>query len=139
MKNSLAGDQMQQRVEHEFEPEDNRAFLALSGGLYRFSVMTGVLGMALIALGITAVVTGAYHEAVAGPAIILLGLVAMVGGTFFMRPRATFHRIADTRGSDVTKLLDALSFLDAAHGVFRLLIVAFVVARLGSFLLARLT
>jgi hypothetical protein len=36
-------------------------------------------------------------------------------------------------------LLDALNFLDTAHGVFRILIAAFVVARLGSFLLARLT
>ena len=129
---------MEQRVEHEFEPEDNREFLALSGGLYRFSVMTGVLGMALIALGIGALVTHGYPSPVAAPAIIVLGLVAMLGGAFFMRPRTTFERITKTRGADVAKLLDALNYLDAAHGMFRLLLVAWVVARIGSFLVARL-
>jgi len=130
---------MQQRVEHEFDVDENQALTGLSEELYRFSIMTGVVGMALIGLGIAAIVTGGYGSSLTGPATIVLGLVAMVGGILFMRPRVTLDRITQTRGSDVTKLMDALKFLDKAHGVFRVLIAAFVVARLASFLLIRLS
>lgn len=130
---------MQQRVEHEFDVDDNQALIGLSEELYRFAIMTGVVGMALIGLGIAAMVTGAYGSTLTGPATIILGLVAMVGGILFMRPRVTLDRITHTRGGDVTKLMDALKYLDAAHGVFRVLIAAFVVARLASFLIIRLS
>lgn len=130
---------MQQRVEHEFDVDDNQALIGLSEELYRFSIMTGVVGMALVGLGVAAMVTGGYGAPLAGPAIIVLGLVAMAGGMLFMRPRVTLDRITHTRGRDVTKLMDALKFLDTAHGVFRVLIAAFVVARLASFLLIRLS
>jgi hypothetical protein len=130
---------MQQRVEHEFDVDENQALTALSEELYRFAVMTGVVGLALIGLGIAAIVTGGYGSTVTGPATIVLGVVAMVGGILFMRPRVSFDRITHTRGSDVTKLMDALGFLDRAHGVFRVLILAFVVARLVSFLLIRMS
>lgn len=130
---------MQQRVEHEFDVDDNQALIGLSEELYRFAVMTGVVGMALIGLGVAAMVTGGYGSLLTGPAIIVLGLVAMVGGILFMRPRVTLDRITHTRGRDVTRLMDAMKFLDIAHGVFRVLIAAFVVARLASFLLIRLS
>jgi hypothetical protein len=130
---------MQQRVEHEFDVDDNQALIGLSEGLYRFAIMTGVVGMALIGLGVAALVTGGYGSSLTGPAIIVLGLVAMAGGILFMRPRVTLDRITHTRGRDVTRLMDALKFLDTAHGVFRVLIAAFVVARLASFLLIRLS
>ena len=130
---------MQSRVEHEFDGDDNEAFAQLSEGLYRFSIMTGVVGLALIGLGVAAMRTGGYGTSLGGPAIILLGLVAMVGGVLFLRPRVSFGNITRTRGSDVTKLMDALKFLDTAHGVFRVLIAAFVLARIVSYLLIRLS
>jgi hypothetical protein len=130
---------MQQRTEHEFDADDNQAFQQLSEGLYRFSIMTGVVGLALIGLGVAAMRTGGYGSTISGPAIIVLGLVAMAGGILFLRPRVSFTNITRTRGSDVTKLMDALTFLDRAHGVFRVLIAAFVVARIVSYLLIRLS
>jgi hypothetical protein len=129
---------MQARVEHEFAGEENQALTRLSEGLSRFSVMTGVVGMALVALGIAAIVTKGYGSPLAGPAIVVLGLVAMLGGALFLRPRVSLNAITRSRGRDITRLMDALTFLDAAHGVFRILIAAFVVARLVSFLLIRL-
>ena len=130
---------MQPRVEHEFDGDDNQVFLQLSEGLYRFSIMTGVVGLALIGLGIAAMQTGGYGTSKGGPAIIALGLVAMMGGVLFLRPRVSFANITRTRGSDVTKLMDALKYLDTAHGVFRILIAAFVLARIVSYLLIRLS
>ena len=130
---------MQQRIEHEFDAYENDALVGLSEELYRFAVMIGVVGIALVGLGIAAIVTGGYGSPLAGPAILVLGVLAMVGGVLFMRPRVTLYRITLTRGHDVTKLMDVLKVLDTAHGVFRALVVAFVVARLASFLLIRLT
>ena len=130
---------MQQRVEHEFDVDENLAVTGLSEELYRFAIMTGVVGLALIGLGVAAIVTEGYGSTVTGPATIVLGIVAMVGGIFFMRPRVLFDRIAHTRGSDVTKLMDALRFLDSAHAVFLGLLAAFVVLRLLSFLLIRMS
>lgn len=129
----------QPRSEHEFDADDNQAFHQLSEGLYRFSIMTGVVGLALIGLGIAAMETAGYGSTMSGPALIVLGLVAMVGGMLFLRPRVSFTNITRTRGSDVTKLMDALKYLDKAHGVFRVLIAAFVVARIVSYLLIRLS
>jgi len=131
-------ERMQQRTEHEFGADDNEALIALSEGLGRFSMMIGVVGLALIGLGVTAMVTGSYGSTVTGPSMIVLGLVAMVGGGMFLRPRVGLDWITRTRGGDVTKLMDALTFLDKAHGVFRILIAAFVVARLASFVLTRM-
>jgi hypothetical protein len=130
---------MQQRTEHEFDAYDNQALDELSDELYRFAIMVGVVGLALVGLGIAAIMTGGYHSPLAGPAIIVLGVLAMVGGALFMRPRVTLARITRTRGRDITKLIESLNVLDTAHGVFRALIVAFVVARLAAFLLIRLT
>jgi hypothetical protein len=130
---------MQQRVEHEFNTDENQALLRLSEGLSRFSLMTGVVGMALVGLGIAAIVTGGYASGLAGPAVIILGLVAMVGGGLFLRPRATFTRITHSRGSDVTKLMDALEYLDSAHGVFRILLVLFLLVRAASFVVTRMS
>ena len=83
-------------------------------------------------------VTGGYGSMVTGPSLIVLGLVATVGGGLFLRPRVSLDWITRTRGGDVTKLMDALKYLDSAHGVFRVLIAAFVLARLASFVLTRL-
>lgn len=130
---------MQARVEHEFAGEENQALTKLSEGLTRFSVMTGVVGMALIALGIAAIVTKGYGSPLAGPAIVLLGLVTTLGGVLFLRPRVSFNAITRSRGRDITKLMDALTYLDTAHDVFRILLAAIVVARVASFLLIRLT
>jgi hypothetical protein len=130
---------MQQRVEHEFDADANQAFHQLSEGLYRFSIITGVLGLALVGLGIAALRTAGYASEFSGPAIIVLGLVAMLGGMLFLRPRVSFTNITRTRGSDVTKLMDAFRFLNSAHDVFRLLLAAFVVARIVSFVLIRLS
>jgi len=130
---------MHQRVEHEFDAADNQAFHQLSEGLYRFSIMTGVVGLALIGLGIAVLSTAGYASAMAGPATMVLGLIAMLGGMLFLRPRVSFTNITRTRGGDVTKLMDALKFLDSAHGVFRILIASFVVARIVSFVLVRMS
>lgn len=129
---------MQARVEHEFGHDENQALRNLSEGLYRFSIMTGVVGLALIGLGVAALATSGYGSPITGPTFIALGLVAMVGGGLFLRPRVTLDWITRTRGSDVTKLMDALKFLDTAHGVFRALLLAFVVARLVSLALMRM-
>jgi hypothetical protein len=129
---------MQQRVEHEFNTDENQALLRLSEELSRFSLTTGVVGMSLVGLGIAAIVTGGYASGLAGPASIILGLVAMVGGAFFLKPRATFTRITYSRGGDVTKLMDALQYLDGAHGVFRILLVLFLVLRIASFMATRI-
>jgi hypothetical protein len=130
---------LEPRTEHEFDADANQAFHRLSEGLYRFSIITGVLGLALIGLGIAALRTAGYASAISGPAIIVLGLVAMLGGILFLRPRASLINITRTRGRDVTRLMDAVKFLDSAHGVFRLLIAAFVVARIVTFILVRLS
>jgi hypothetical protein len=131
-------ERMQQRTQHEFNVDDNETLIGLSEGLGRFSMMTGVVGLALAGLGIAALVTGGYGSVMTGPSLIVLGLVAMVGGGLFLRPRGSLTWITSSRGGDVTKLMDALHFLDSAHGVFRVLIAAFVLARLASFVLTRL-
>ena len=130
---------MQQRIEHEFDGDDNQALLRLAEELYRFSIMIGVAGLALIGLGVAAMLTGGYDSGMAGPASIVLGLVAMVGGVLFMRPRVTISWVAFSRGSDVTKLMDALQYLDTAHGLLRVIVAAFVLGRLASFLLVHLS
>lgn len=129
---------MQARIEHEFRGEENQALIHLSEELARFSLMTGVVGLALVGLGVAAIVTGGYGSQLAGPGIIVLGLVATIGGALFLRPRVSLDRITRTRGGDVTKLMDALTYLDTAHSIFRILIVAFVLAWLASFALVRL-
>lgn len=130
---------MQQRIEHEFDAYDNEALDGLSSGLYRFANMVGVVGIALAALGVAAMVTGGYSSPLVGPAIILVGLVALVGGILFHSPMVTLSRITESRGSDITKLMDVLKGLDTAHGLFRAILAAIVVARLASFLLARMS
>lgn len=129
---------MQSRTEHEFSVADNEKLVGLSEGLHRFSMMIGVVGLALIGLGVAAIVTGGYGSVTAGPSLIILGVVAVVGGGLFLRPRVSLDWIARTRGSDVTKLMDALRFLDKAHGVFRVLLAAFVLAWVATFVVTRL-
>jgi hypothetical protein len=131
-------ERMQQRTEHEFSVADNETLIGLSEGLGRFSLMVGVVGLALAGLGVAAMITSGYGSVITGPSLIVLGLVAMVGGGMFLRARTSLDWITRTRGGDVTKLMDALTFLDSAHGVFRILIAAFVLARLASFVLTRL-
>jgi hypothetical protein len=130
---------MQHRIEHEFDAYDNEALEDLSDGLYRFANMIGVVGIALAGLGIAAMVTGRYPSPLAGPAIIVFGLLLMAGGLLFRTPMVTLSRVTHGRGSDITKLMEVLKGLDTAHGVFRALIAAFVVARLAQFLIVRLT
>ena len=129
---------MQARVEHEFTAGENQALTKLSEGLSRLSVMTGVAGMALIALGIAAMVTKGYGSSLAGPAIIILGRVATLGGTLFLRPRVHLNAIVRLPDNDITRLKDALKYLDAAHAVFRILLAGFVVTRLVSLALVHL-
>ncbi len=62
----------------------------------------------------------------------------MVGGFLFRSPMGALSRITRSRGSDITKLMEVLKGLDTAHGVFRALLAALVVARLASFLLVHL-
>lgn len=129
---------MQQRIEHEFDSYDNEVLDGLSAGLYRFANMIGIVGIALAGLGIAAMVTGRYPSPLAGPAIIVFGVVAMVGGFMFRSPMGALSRITRSRGSDITKLMEVLKGLDSAHGMFRALLAALVVARLASFLLVHL-
>ena len=130
---------MQQRIEHEFDAYDNEALDKLSDGVYRFANIIGVVGVTLLGLGIAAMVTGRYLSPLAGPAIIVFGLVALVGGAMFRTPMVGFVRITRSRGSDITKLMSVLKGLDSAHGMFRALIAAFVLARLAYFVYVRLT
>lgn len=130
---------MQPGTEHEFSVEDNEKLIGLSEGLYRFSMMIGVVGLALIGLGVAAIVTGGYGTMTAGPSLIILGLVAVLGGGLFLRPRVSLDWITRTDGGDVTKLMDALIFLDKAHGLLRVLLGAFVIAWLAAFAFARLS
>jgi len=130
---------MQQRIEHEFDAYDNEALDKLSDGVYRFANIIGVVGVTLLGLGIAAMVTGRYLSPLAGPAIIVFGLVAMVGGAMFRTPMVGFTRITHSSGSDITKLMSVLKGLDSAHGMFRALIAAFVLARLAYFVYVRLT
>jgi hypothetical protein len=129
---------MQQRIEHEFDAYDNEALEGLSAGLYRFANMIGVVGIALAGLGVAAIVTERYPSPLAGPAIIVFGLLAIVAGVLFHTPMVTLSRITQSRGSDITKLMEVLKGLDTAHSVFRGLIAAFVVVWLASFLLVRI-
>ena len=126
---------MQQRIEHEFDAYDNEVLDGLSAGLYRFANMIGIVGIALVGLGVAAIVTGRYQSPLAGPAIIVFGVVAMVGGFLFRSPMGALSRITRSRGSDITKLMEVLQGLDTAHGMFRALLAVLVVARLASFLL----
>jgi hypothetical protein len=126
---------MQQRIEHEFDADDNEVLDSLSAGLYRFANMIGIVGIALAGLGVAAMVTGGYQSTLAGPAIIVFGVVAMVGGFLFRSPMGALSRITRSRGSDITKLMEVLKGLDTAHGVFRAILVALVVALLASLLL----
>lgn len=129
---------MQPREEHEFDTDQNQALLRLSEELSRFSLATGIVGMALVGLGVAAMATSGYVSPLAGPATIVLGLVAMLGGFLLLRPRASFDWITRSRGGDVTKLIDALRYLDSAHSMLRLLLVLFLVVRFASFLVQRL-
>ena len=45
---------MQQRIEHEFDAYDNEVLDGLSAGLYRFANMIGIVGIALVGLGVAA-------------------------------------------------------------------------------------
>jgi hypothetical protein len=128
---------MQPRVEHEFDTDENEALLRLSEGLSRFSLTTGIVGLALVGLGIAAMVTSGYPSSLAGPAIIVLGLVAVIGGFLFLRPRTSFDWITRSRGGDVTKLIDALRYLDSAHSVLRAVLVLFLLVRIGSFFIGQ--
>ena len=130
---------MQQRIEPEVEAYDHEALEGLSAGLYRFANMVGVVGIALAGLGVAAMVTSGYASPLVGPAIILVGLVALVGGILFHSPMVTLSRITQSRGSDISKLMDVLKGLDTAHGLFRAILAAILVARLASFLLARMS
>jgi uncharacterized membrane protein YkgB len=130
---------MQQRIEHEFDAYDNEALDKLSDGVYRFANIIGVVGVTLLGLGIAAMVTGRYLSPLAGPAIIVFGLVALVGGAMFRTPMVGFTRITRSSGSDITRLMSVLKGLDSAHGMFRALIAAFVLARLAYFVYVRLT
>jgi hypothetical protein len=130
---------MQERIEHEFGYDDSEVLISLSEGLYRFSIMTGVVGLAMVGLGVAAWVTDSYYSSVTAPTFVIMGLVAMFGGTLFLRPKTSLDWISRTRGRDVTKLITALEHLDRAHAVFRVLLVIFVLARLASFVLTRTT
>jgi hypothetical protein len=123
--------------EHEFTIEDEETFIGLSESLYRFGIMFGVLGLGIVALGITVFVTQSYGGTFAGPVIAAAGLVATVGGFMFLKPRASFDRITTTRGRDITRLMNGVDALISAHGLLRVLLVIFVVARLIGFIAAR--
>lgn len=124
---------MENRTEHEFSLEHEEVFIGLSESLYRFGIMFGVLGMALIALGIAVFVTGAYGGGLAGPAIGVAGLLAAAGGFMFQRPRASFDRITTSRGRDISRLMDGVEDLFSAQNLLRVLLAVFLVARLAAF------
>ena len=126
---------MQQRIEHEFDAYDNEVLDGLSAGLYRFANMIGIVGIALLGLGIAAMVTGRYLSPLAGPAIIVFGLLAIVGGVLFHTPMNTLSRISRSRRSDTTKRMEVLKGLDTAHARFRARIAVFALARLATGLL----
>ena len=86
----------------------------------------------MIALGITVAVTGAYGGRIAGPAIVIAGLIAAIGGSFFLRPRSSFDRIARTHGRDITRLMEGLDSLNSAYRLLRLMLVIFVLARAAA-------
>jgi hypothetical protein len=124
-----------ERVEHEFAAEDNKTLIKLSEELYRFSVLTGVVGLAMIGLGVAALILGGYRSPLSAPAFIIMGIIAMIGGGLFMRPKVGLEWIPRTWGTDVTRLMDALRYLDRAHALFRILLIALVVVRIVSYLL----
>ena len=135
-KNEIPGNQV--RVEHEFDFDEEEVIVGLSESLYRFAIMSGVVGIALVGLGGAVMALGAYGGGMAGPSILALGLVAMVGALLFVRPRANFDQILMTQGSDITKLLQGMQSLSGALGTFRWILGIFVLIRAGSFLLARM-
>jgi hypothetical protein len=124
---------MDNKTEHEFSLEHEEVFIGISESLYRFGIMFGVLGLALIALGVAAFLTGAYGGGLAGPLIGVAGAFAGIGGFLFLRPRASFDRITTSRGRDIARLMDGIEDLDSAHKVLCALLVAFVIARLVAF------
>jgi hypothetical protein len=129
---------MEQRIEHEFSGEEEMTLASLSAGLWRFSIMLGVVGLALAALGLAAMHMKIYGSTLAGPSLIALGAIAAFGGIVFVRPRVHLDAIQLLRGSDITRLMHALEYLDAAHRVLRLLLLAFVVVRVAAFLLVHM-
>jgi hypothetical protein len=128
----------QPRVEHEFDFDEEETIVGLSESLYRFAIMCGVVGIALVGLGAAAIALGAYGGGLAGPGIVALGLVAAAGALLFIRPRANFDQILMTKGGDITKLIQGMQSLSAALGTFRWILGIFVLIRAGSFLLARM-
>lgn len=129
---------MQTREQHEFDFDEEQVILGLSESLYRFAIMSGVVGLALVGLGAAVLALGAYGGGMAGSGIIALGLVAAVGSLLFLRPRSIFTDIVSTQGSDITKLTHGLKSLALAHGTLRWILVFIVLIRLGSFLVTRL-
>jgi hypothetical protein len=129
---------MPPREEHEFDFDEEEVIVGLSESLYRFAIMSGVVGVALVGLGAAAIALGSYGGGLAGPSIVALGLVAAAGSLLFIRPRGDFDEILMTRGSDITKLMQGLKALAVAHGTFRWVLVLFVAIRVGSFLLGRM-
>jgi hypothetical protein len=126
------------RTEHEFDFDEEEVIVGLSESLYRFAIMSGVVGVALVGLGSAAIALGAYGGGLAGPSILALGLVAMIGALLFVRPRANFDQIIMTKGSDITKLMHGMQSLATALGTFRWILVVFVLIRAVSFLMARM-
>ena len=126
------------RVEHEFDFDQEEVIVGLSESLYRFAIMSGVVGVALVGLGAAVIALKAYGGGLAGPSIVILGLIAVVGALLFVRPRANFDQIVMTRGTDITKLLHGMQSLSSALGTFRWILLVFVLIRAGSFLLARM-
>ncbi len=124
--------------EHEFDFDEEEVIVGLSESLYRFAIMSGVVGVALVGLGAAAIALGSYGGGLAGPSIVALGLVAAAGSLLFIRPRGDFDEILMTRGNDITRLMQGLKALSVAHGTFRWVLVIFVVIRVGSFLLGRM-
>ena len=129
----------QPRVEHEFDFDEEEIIVGLSESLYRFAIMCGVVGIALVGLGAAVIALGAYGGGLAGPGIVALGLVAAAGALLFIRPRASFDQILMTQGRDITKLIQGMRSLSAALGTFRWILGIFVLIRAGSFLLARMS
>ena len=129
---------MTETPQHEFSFDEEEVIIGLSESLYRFAIMTGVVGLALVGLGIAVTSRGAYGNSLAGPSIIVMGVLAMVGALLFTNPRATFDEIITTQGNDITKLMQGLASLSNAHGLFRLVVAGVALARVAAFFLARI-
>jgi hypothetical protein len=93
------------RPQYEFDPEQN----ALIGSL---AAKMRFVGLVLIALGVLALLgSAATFRDVRDGNLIIFGLLQVIIGVWTRSAASSFRQVVETKGSDITHLMDALDDL----------------------------